>query len=92
MASERPTKTRQITQSYSQAGPYVSLGVQFTLTILICLFGGRWLDAKLSTTPLFLLVGTLAGAVVAFYKLYRTLTELNEKERALKEKNKRGPS
>ena len=42
--------------------------------------------------PLFLLVGTLAGAVVAFYKLYRTLIELNEKERALKEESKRRSS
>ena len=42
MDFKRPNKARQITQSYSQAGPYASLGIQFTLTILLCLFGGRW--------------------------------------------------
>ncbi len=89
MDFKRPNKARQITQSYSQAGPYASLGIQFTLTILLCLFGGRWLDAKLASTPLFLLVGTLLGAGLGFYKLYRTLIDLNEKERALKESEKR---
>ncbi len=66
-------------RAYAQIGPYVSLGIQFAATILVFVLLGWWLDDKLATTPLFLVSGTLIGAGGGFYKLYRTLIDLDER-------------
>ncbi len=73
MSSDPTPKDKKILQSYGQAGPYISLGLQFAAFILLFLYGGWWLDQKLSLTPLFTIVGTLAGAVLGFLRLYKTL-------------------
>jgi F0F1-type ATP synthase assembly protein I len=49
-------------------------GFQFAAAVLLCLFGGRWLDARLATGPWLLIVGTFVGAAVGFFAMYRTLT------------------
>ncbi len=69
------------TGTYVAIGPYVSLGIQFAATILIFVFLGWWLDDKFATTPFFLILGTLLGAGGGFYKLYRTLMDLNERRK-----------
>ena len=53
------------------AGPMVGLGVQFVVTILVCLFIGQWLDRKLGTTPWLLLVGVMLGAALGFWMMLR---------------------
>ena len=67
--------------AYSEIGPYASVGIQFALTILLFLAFGWWLDGKFGTSPFLLLLGTLLGAVGGFYKLYRTLIDLEEKRK-----------
>ncbi len=67
--------------AYSEIGAYASLGIQFAVTVLFFLAGGWWLDDYLATTPLFLLLGTLFGAGGGFYKLYRTLMNLDKRRK-----------
>ena len=67
--------------AYSEIGTYASLGIQFAVTVLLFLAGGWWLDGYLATTPLFLLLGALLGAGGGFYKLYRTLMDLDERRK-----------
>ncbi|MBV6520688.1 MAG: hypothetical protein MNPFHGCM_00806 [Gemmatimonadaceae bacterium] len=55
------------------AGTYVGLGLQFALSILLFLYLGQWIDRKLGTAPLFLILGVFVGAGAAFYSMYRTL-------------------
>ena len=66
---------RKALKSYSQAGIYIGSGFQFAGTIVAGLFGGKWLDDKLSTAPLFLVSGMLLGGVGGFYHLYKTLVQ-----------------
>jgi len=68
---DKKAKGRKFVQAYAQAGAYISLGIQFALTILLCLYLGRWLDGKLETAPLFLLGGTLLGTGAGMYNLYK---------------------
>ncbi len=72
---------KKVAGAYSEIGPYASLGIQFAVTILLFLAVGWWLDGRLGTTPLFTLLGTLFGAVGGFYKLYKTLIDLDEKRK-----------
>ena len=39
-------------------------------------FAGLWLDGKLNTKPLFMIIGLLAGLVIAVYGVYRMIRPL----------------
>ena len=51
------------------------LGVGFFVagSIILGVVGGRWLDNKFDSEPLWLIVGLLLGIVVAFYGVYAML-------------------
>lgn len=72
--------SKKFVRAYAQAGTYIGMGLQFSISILLCLFLGRWADSKLETEPLFLLLGTFLGAGVGLYHLYKGLIA-NEKEK-----------
>ena len=52
---------------------YASLGIQFA--VAMCFFGwvGWWLDGKLSTYPLLLIVGLFLGATGGFVSLVKAI-------------------
>jgi F0F1-type ATP synthase assembly protein I len=79
------SQTRKVLRSSNQAGDYIGLGIQFAVTIFLCLIGGWWLDQKLSTVPLFLFLGTFLGAGGGFYSFYKRLMNI-EKKRQEQEK------
>ncbi|PRR69259.1 AtpZ/AtpI family protein [Neomoorella humiferrea] len=56
-----------------------SFGVTMTAAILLGLYGGMWLDRRLGTSPLFLVVGVLGGVGVGFRSILSELWIL-EKE------------
>jgi F0F1-type ATP synthase assembly protein I len=69
-----------------QAGEVLGVGLQFALSIVLFLFVGRWLDAKLGTAPWLLLAGVMLGAAAGFYSLYRQLVIApRERERRRRE-------
>ena len=41
--------------------------------MLLFLYVGQWVDRKLGTAPVFLVVGVFTGAGAAFYNIYRKL-------------------
>src|SRR5437016_1714099 len=47
------------------------MGVQFLAAILLSLFAGRWLDARLGTAPVFLILGVFLGAGASMFAMYR---------------------
>ena len=51
------------------------LGVGFFVaaSIILGVVGGNWLDGKLDSAPLFLIIGLVLGIVVAFYGVYAML-------------------
>ena len=53
-------------------------GVGFFIAacILLGTFVGLWLDGKLNTKPLFMIVGLLVGLLVAFYGVYQMIRPL----------------
>lgn len=61
------------------ATPYLDLGLRFALAILVGVGGGYWLDTKLHTLPLFLIIGLLLGATSGFVTIYRAVYS-NKKE------------
>lgn len=52
------------------------MGWYVALCIVLGVLGGVWLDKKIGTPPLFILIGTLLGVVVAFYGIYKMVVPL----------------
>ena len=59
---------------------YAGFGLQFVIALLVFLYLGQWLDRKLGTEPVFLLIGVFVGAGGAFYSMYRKLTGAQRRE------------
>ena len=53
-------------------------GVGFFIggSILLGVVAGLWLDSKLNTEPILMIVGLILGIVVAFYGVYQMLLPL----------------
>ena len=64
------------------AASYAGLGFQFLGAILLFLYLGRWLDARLGTSPWLLVAGVFVGTSAGFYSLYRKLMKEQAKEDA----------
>jgi F0F1-type ATP synthase assembly protein I len=62
-----------VSTSLGSAGRYAGLGIQFAVSILVFLYAGQWLDRRLGTNGLFVIVGVFIGAGAAFYSMYRKL-------------------
>jgi F0F1-type ATP synthase assembly protein I len=48
-----------------------SVGIEFSISTLVGLLGGRWLDGKLGTTPWLMIVGLLLGVTAGMRSLIR---------------------
>jgi len=58
-------------------------GVGFYLggSIVLGVFAGRWLDTRLDTAPVWMIIGLLLGLVVAFYGVWKMLLPFIGKKR-----------
>ena len=54
-------------------GPYMDLGMQLAVAVLIGTLLGYWLDSKLASSPLFILIGLFVGATAGFINVYHTV-------------------
>ena len=55
------------------AGQFTGYGLSWALSVLLFLFGGWWLDGKVGTAPLFMILGAFLGGGAGFYSLYRNI-------------------
>lgn len=67
---------RPATGSDEDQSPWAlaGLGAQFFASILIFVYAGNWLDRRLGTSPLLLLLGVFVGGGGSFVLGYRGLT------------------
>ncbi|MCG3134284.1 MAG: hypothetical protein HMLKMBBP_01577 [Planctomycetes bacterium] len=50
---------------------YSHLGLQFAVTLLLCVFLGRWLDTKFGWAPWGTVVGSLFGITASMYAVVK---------------------
>ena len=50
---------------------YSTVGMELVLSVLVGLFGGRWIDQKLHTGGLITILGFALGTVAGFRSLWR---------------------
>jgi hypothetical protein len=54
---------------------FAGLGIQFAVIIVLFAFAGIWLDKRLGTSPLFVIILVLGGAGLGFWSMYRGATK-----------------
>lgn len=52
---------------------FAGFGLQFVLAVILFLYAGEWVDRKLGTSPLFLIIGVFVGAGGSFYSIVRSV-------------------
>ncbi|NMB82555.1 MAG: AtpZ/AtpI family protein [Ignavibacteria bacterium] len=71
--------TSKFSESYRKIGPYIGLGTQLAATIILMFFLGRWLDDKLDTAPLLMIIFSFLGGFAGLYNFIKTVLLLNKK-------------
>jgi len=52
------------------SGQFMGLGLAWAVSVLLFLGVGAWVDSKLGTAPLLLVLGAFIGGAAGFYSLY----------------------
>lgn len=60
---------------------FIGVGWFIAISILLGVLGGLWLDNKIGTKPIMVIVGLFLGLVVAFYGVYKLLLPLMRNKR-----------
>jgi len=84
MEPERPDS------GFGEGTRYLAAGLRFAGAIVLFLLGGLALDSWLHTLPLFLITGTVLGAVLAFVSVYRELQADRQNRPTWRERHRRG--
>ena len=52
------------------SGQFMGLGLTWALAVLLFLGVGAWVDSKIGTAPILMIVGAFVGGGAGFYSLY----------------------
>jgi F0F1-type ATP synthase assembly protein I len=72
-------KPSESTSVMQQLAPYMHLGTQLTLSIVMCGAAGWYADTRYGTEPWLLVVGLVLGMVVGVLQFIRTVRRLDRK-------------
>jgi len=62
-----------------ELSPYMTLGLDFAITIGLFALLGYWLDGKYNSSPAWILSLSLFGIIVAFYKFFKVVLKKKKK-------------
>ncbi len=64
--------------SYKYLNFAISFGLTMAITVYLLFQGGRWLDNRLNTAPVFMLLGILLAIATVFKRLFVELKTLDD--------------
>jgi F0F1-type ATP synthase assembly protein I len=76
-----PKKDSGFINSFRDVGPYLGLGLQLAVTIVVMVFIGDWLDSKFNQKYIFTLICGFLGIGIGMYNLIKTVNELEKKNK-----------
>jgi len=62
----------------SSLAKLTSVGLEFSISVLLGLFGGRWIDGKLGSEPWLMILGLALGVTAGLRSLIRTARQASE--------------
>lgn len=75
---EKPERHADRLHAKAAGTEFASLGIAMGLAITLLAVGGNWLDGRLGTAPLFVLLGVFAGFAGGCYSMYGRLAARRE--------------
>lgn len=60
-------------------GPFLTLGIQLALAVIVFFFAGKWLDDWLGTAPWLMLAGIALGITGGLTQFLRTALRMGQK-------------
>lgn len=87
MAGDDRDQPQEQQSPWAAAGEHAGHGLTWALSVLFFLMGGWWLDGKLGTTPLLMILGAFVGAAAGFYSLYHQMVLAPRQRRERNERN-----
>ena len=80
---ERPVQRPRSAPAEGIGGAALAgLGIQFAVSLVAFYYLGQWLDRRLGTAPVFLLISVFIGAGASFWAMYRQLVAAQRREDA----------
>jgi F0F1-type ATP synthase assembly protein I len=64
----------------AEFAPYLTLGLQLAISVVVFFFVGRWLDGQFGTSPWLMIAGLLIGTAGGFIQFFRTVAALGRKQ------------
>ena len=61
-------------------GPFLTLGLQLALTVVVFFFIGRWLDQRLDTAPWLMIGGAALGITGGLIHFIKTVLAIGRKQ------------
>ena len=61
------------TSKYQEMGNYLGLGLQLTVTVIVMVFLGIWLDEKFNTNPWLTVICSMFGIFAAMYTFIKSV-------------------
>ncbi|MGB9770417.1 MAG: AtpZ/AtpI family protein [Candidatus Kapaibacteriota bacterium] len=68
-------KNQQAKKVFQELAPYLNLGWQLVITILLMVLIGYFVDKYFNTKPLFTIIFALLGCIIAMYDFIRNVTK-----------------
>jgi F0F1-type ATP synthase assembly protein I len=63
--------------------PFLTLGIQLALSIVVFFFLGKWMDGRFNTSPWLMLGGLIIGGVGGMVKFITSVMKLGQQQDAL---------
>jgi F0F1-type ATP synthase assembly protein I len=65
-----PNASDQRREMLRASGQFMGHGLTWALAVLLFMGVGAWLDSKLGTAPILMVIGAFVGGAAGFYNLY----------------------
>ncbi len=72
---------QKFTKLYKDVGPYMGLGTQLAVTMVLMFFVGKWLDGELNTFPWLTITFSFLGGFAGIYNFIKEVLKINEEKK-----------
>lgn len=79
--SDQKDKDPGFANTLRDVGPYLGLGLQLAITIVVMVLIGDWIDSKFGFRYVFTLIFAFLGIGAGLYNLIKTVNDLEKKNK-----------
>lgn len=74
------SEEKKFAEVLQSTGPYLTLGAQLAITVVVFFFIGKYADEYFGTKPWLMVSAVVIGTVGGLIKFFRTVIDLSNKE------------